>query len=55
MDLIKLGPFECGEEDDDTGIFTGVAGNVVGSTIVVVYVPDRKHRRIAVVGIRLAD
>ena len=54
MDLIKLGPIECGEEDDDTGIFSGIAGNVIGSTIVVVYVPDFEHRRIAVTGIALA-
>lgn len=40
IDLVASGPFECGEEDDDTGVFTGVAGNVVGSMIVVVYVPD---------------
>lgn len=51
MDLIKLGPFECGEEDSDTGIFTGIAGGVVGSTMVIVYVPDLQKRRIAVVDI----
>lgn len=53
MDLVELGPFECGKEDDDTGIFTGVAGNVVGSMIVVVYVPNLERHRIAVTGITL--
>jgi len=53
MDLVASGPFECGEEDDDTGVFTGVAGNVVGSMIVVVYVPDFDRLRIAVTGITL--
>lgn len=53
MDLVERGPNECGEEDDDTGIFTGVAGNVVGGMIFVVYVPDFGRRRIAVTGISL--
>lgn len=50
MDLVRLGSFECGEEDDDTGIFTGIAG----SMIVIVCVPDFERRRIAVTGIALA-
>ena len=53
MDLVARGPLEVGEEDDDSGIFTGVAGNVVGSMIVVVYVPDFDRLRIAVTGITL--
>jgi hypothetical protein len=50
MDLIDLGPFACGEEDDDTGIFTGVASDE-GIHIVIVYVPDLSQKRIAVIDI----
>lgn len=50
MDLVK-DPFECGQEDDETGVFTGRAG----SNIIIVYVPDLEHRSIAVADIAYAE
>ena len=52
MDLLTEGPNEVGEPDAETGIFTGIAGNVVGSMIVIAYVVDFDHHRISVTGIR---
>jgi hypothetical protein len=46
-------PFECGQEDDDTGNFTGRAGSDL-RPIVVVYVPDRKLQRVFVADINFA-
>ena len=54
MDLMALGPFECGELDEESGSFSGIAGNVVGSMIVIAYVADFDRLRIAVTGITLA-
>jgi hypothetical protein len=53
MDLLTEGPHEVGEPDAETGIFTGIAGNVVGSMIVIAYVVDFDRHRISVTGIRL--
>lgn len=52
MDLV-IDPFECGEEDGDTGNFTGLAGSVV-RPIIIVYVPDRDSRRVFVADINFA-
>jgi hypothetical protein len=52
MDLVD-DPFECGQEDDDTGNFTGRAGSDF-RPIVVVYVPDRKLQRVFVADINFA-
>jgi hypothetical protein len=52
MDLV-LDPFECGEEDDETGNFSGLAGSDF-RRIVILYVPDRGLRRVFVADINFA-
>ena len=52
MDLV-IDPFECGEEDGDTGNFTGLAGSPA-RRIASVYVPDRVARRVFVADINFA-
>ncbi|MGZ5306725.1 MAG: hypothetical protein ACXWEG_08325 [Actinomycetota bacterium] len=52
MDLV-IDPFECGEEDGDTGNFTGLAGSLTRQ-IIIVYVPDRASRRVFVADINFA-
>ncbi len=49
MDLVE-DPFECGEEDGDSGVWTGLAGPP-GRRIVIVYVPTLETRRVAVADI----
>ncbi len=48
MDCL-INPYECGEEDDDTGVFTGTAGG----NVIIVYVPSADGR-IAVIDIDYA-
>ena len=52
MDLV-VDPLECGEEDGDTGNFTGLAGSPA-RPIIIVYVPDRDSRRVFVADINFA-
>ena len=52
MDLV-IDPFECGEEDGDTGNFTGLAGSPA-RPIIIVYVPDPASRRVFVADINFA-
>jgi hypothetical protein len=46
-----LGPFEVGEWDDEAGSFSDVAGNVVGSMIVITWIADFDARRVFLTGI----
>ena len=52
MDLV-IDPFDCGQEDGDTGNFTGLAGSEP-RPIIIVYVPDRVSRRVFVADIGFA-
>jgi len=52
MDLV-VDPLGCGEEDDDSGNFTGVAGSQA-RPVIIVYVPDRASRRVFVADINFA-
>jgi hypothetical protein len=49
MDLVD-DPFSCGEQDGESGVWTGLPGE----GIVVVYVPDAVSRSIAVADISFA-
>lgn len=49
MDLVE-DPFACGEENGDSGVWTGLAGPP-GRRIVIVDVPTLETRRVAVADI----
>ena len=46
MDLVD-DPYACGEQDRETGVWTGLAGPP-GRRIVIVYLPAPETRRVAV-------
>ncbi|MEP6477739.1 MAG: hypothetical protein ABJC60_10770 [Actinomycetota bacterium] len=49
MDLVE-DPLACGEEDGNSGVWTGLAGPP-DRRIVIVYVPTLETRRVAVADI----
>ncbi len=49
MDLVE-DPYACGEQDRETGVWTGLVGPP-GRRIVIVYVPAPETRRVAVADI----